>query len=200
MLFQDVVFWFLAVLVVGGALGVVLIPDLFRAALLLVLVFVGVAGFFVLMSAEFLAVVQVLIYAGAVSILIIFGIMLTRDVQRGNLPNRWQIPAVLFSSLLLASLVVVALGTDWELFSSLDPVDESRAEAVQTSGVRTLSLETDRAALERAGFSSPEEQRAVQEAGLADLLIGKFVLPFEGVSLLLLAAVIGALVLVRPRV
>ena len=199
MLFQDVVFWFLAVLVVGGALGVVLIPDLFRAALLLVLVFVGVAGFFVLMSAEFLAVVQVLIYAGAVSILIIFGIMLTRDVQRGNLPNRWQIPAVLFSSLLLASLVVVAVGTNWELFSSLTPVDESRAEAVQTSGVRTLSSAMDLAALERAGFSSPEEQRAVQEAGLADLLIGKFVLPFEGVSLLLLAAVIGALVLVRPR-
>ncbi|MCH8280384.1 MAG: NADH-quinone oxidoreductase subunit J [Chloroflexi bacterium] len=196
MLFQDVVFWFLAVLVVGGALGVVLIPDLFRAALLLVLVFVGVAGFFVLMSAEFLAVVQVLIYAGAVSILIIFGIMLTRDVQRGNLPNRWQIPAVLFSSLLLASMVVVAVGTNWELFSE---ADESRAGAVHTSGVRTLSLETDRAALERAGFSSPEEQRAVQEAGLADLLIGKFVLPFEGVSLLLLAAVIGALVLVRPR-
>ena len=196
MLFQDVVFWFLAVLVVGGALGVVLIPDLFRAALLLVLVFVGVAGFFVLMSAEFLAVVQVLIYAGAVSILIIFGIMLTRDVQRGNLPNRWQIPAVLFSSLLLATLVVVAVGTNWELFSE---ADESRAAAVHTSGVRTLSLETDRAALERAGFSSPEEQRAVQEAGLADLLIGKFVLPFEGVSLLLLAAVIGALVLVRPR-
>ena len=199
MLFQDVVFWFLAVLVVGGALGVVLIPDLFRAALLLVLVFVGVAGFFVLMSAEFLAVVQVLIYAGAVSILIIFGIMLTRDVQRGNLPNRWQIPAVLFSSLLLASLVVVAVGTNWELFSE---VDESRAGAVHTSGVRTLDLDVamDLAALERAGFSSPEEQRAVQEAGLADLLIGKFVLPFEGVSLLLLAAVIGALVLVRPRV
>jgi len=198
MLFQDVVFWFLAVLVVGGALGVVLIPDLFRAALLLVLVFVGVAGFFVLMSAEFLAVVQVLIYAGAVSILIIFGIMLTRDVQRGNLPNRWQIPAVLFSSLLLASMVVVAVGTNWELFSE---ADESRAEAVHTSGVRTLDLDlaTDLAALERAGFSSPEEQRAVQEAGLADLLIGKFVLPFEGVSLLLLAAVIGALVLVRPR-
>ena len=198
MLFQDVVFWFLAVLVVGGALGVVLIPDLFRAALLLVLVFVGVAGFFVLMSAEFLAVVQVLIYAGAVSILIIFGIMLTRDVQRGNLPNRWQIPAVLFSSLLLATLVVVAVGTNWELFSE---VDESRAGAVHTSGVRTLDLDLamDLAALERAGFSSPEEQRAVQEAGLADLLIGKFVLPFEGVSLLLLAAVIGALVLVRPR-
>ena len=85
---QDVVFWILAVAVIVPALGVVLVKDLFRAVLLLVVVFIAVAGFFVMMSAEFLGVVQVLIYAGAVSILVIFSIMLTRDVQRGNLPNR----------------------------------------------------------------------------------------------------------------
>lgn len=88
MLFQDVVFWLLSVLTIGAALGVVLVKDLFRAALLLVLVFISVAGLFVLLSAEFLAVVQVLIYAGAIAVLIIFAVMLTRDVQRGNLPNR----------------------------------------------------------------------------------------------------------------
>ena len=57
MLFQDVIFWFLAVVAIGAALGVVLVRDLFRAALLLVVVFVAVAGFFVMLSAEFLAVV-----------------------------------------------------------------------------------------------------------------------------------------------
>ena len=79
---QDVVFWILAVAVIVPALGVVLVKDLFHSVLLLVVVFIGVAGFFVMMSAEFLGVVQVLIYAGAVSILVIFAIMLTRDVQR----------------------------------------------------------------------------------------------------------------------
>ena len=196
MLFQDIVFWVLSVLAIGGSLGVVLFKDLFRAALLLVVVFIAVAGFFVLLSAEFLAVVQVLIYAGAIAILIIFAIMLTRDVQHGNLPNRFQIPAATLAAVLLAVLVAVAVDTKWDLLAGQA---QSRAQAVQTSAVRTLESPGDLAGLERAGFATEDERTAAQEAGLADLLIGDFVLPFEAVSLLLLAAVIGALALVRPR-
>ena len=192
MLFQDVVFWFLAVAAIGAALGVVLVKDLFRAALLLIVVFIAVAGFFVLLSAEFLAVVQVLIYAGAISILIIFAVMLTRDVQRGNLPGRLQVPAVLFAALLLSVLVVVATDTGWNL---IPEEQRERVDLVQTSGVGTVTQED----MEAAGFTTAEEQEAVRRAGLADLLIGDFALPFEAVSVLLLAAVIGALVLVRPR-
>ena len=196
MLFQDIVFWVLSVLAIGASLGVVLVKDLFRAALLLVVVFIAVAGFFVLLSAEFLAVVQVLIYAGAIAILIIFAIMLTRDVQHGNLPNRFQIPAATLAGVLLAVLVAVAVDTKWDLLAGQA---QSRAQAVQTSAVRTLESPGDLAGLERAGFATEDERTAAQEAGLADLLIGDFVLPFEAVSLLLLAAVIGALALVRPR-
>ena len=196
MLFQDIVFWVLSVLAIGASLGVVLVKDLFRAALLLVVVFIAVAGFFVLLNAEFLAVVQVLIYAGAIAILIIFAIMLTRDVQHGNLPNRFQIPAVTLAAVLLAVLVAVAVDTKWDLLAGQA---QSRAQAVQTSAVRTLESPGDLAGLERAGFATVDERTAAQEAGLADLLIGDFVLPFEAVSLLLLAAVIGALALVRPR-
>ncbi len=191
MLFQDIVFWLLSVMAVGGALGVVMVPDLFRAALLLIVVFIAVAGFFILLSAEFLAVVQVLIYVGAIAILIIFAIMLTRDVQRGNLPNRLQIPAVVFSALLFSTLVAVAVDTQWEF---LPEVDQERVELVQTSSVTTLTGE----ALAEEGVTGAKEQTEVQEAGLADLLISDYVLPFEAVSVLLLAALIGALVLVRP--
>ena len=192
MLFQDAIFWFLSVVAIGAALGVVLIRDLFRAALLLIVVFVAVAGFFVMLNAEFLAVVQVLIYAGAISILIIFAVMLTRDVQRGNLPNRLQVPAVLFAALLLAALVVVAIDTSWNL---VPEEQRERVELVQTSAVANVTTE----ALESAGLTTEQEQQAARQAGLADLLIGDFVLPFEAVSVLLLAALIGSLVLVRPR-
>lgn len=192
MLFQDVVFWILSVVAIGAALGVVLTKDLFRAALLLVLVFVAVAGFFVLLNAEFLAVVQVLIYAGAISILIIFSVMLTRDVQRGNLPNRLQVPAVLFAALLLSALVVVAIDTDWNL---IPEEAQEKVSLVQTSAVTIIDTED----LEASGFTTGAEQAAAKEAGLADLLIGDFVLPFEAVSVLLLAALIGALALMRPR-
>ena len=192
MFFQDIVFWLLSVMAVGAALGVVLVRDLFRAALLLVVVFVAVAGYFVLLSAEFLAVVQVLIYAGAISVLIIFAVMLTRDVQQGNLPNRLQIPSVVFAALLLAALVTVALDTQWEF---IPESGQNSVDVVQTGAVVSLSSER----LEESGIATVEEQEEVQQAGLADLLIGKFVLPFEAVSVLLLAALIGALALVRPR-
>jgi NADH-quinone oxidoreductase subunit J len=245
MLFQDTVFWILAVIAIGGALGVVLVKDLFRAALLLVVVFMAVAGFFVLMSAEFLAVVQVLIYVGAISILIIFAVMLTRDVQQGNLPNQLQIPAVLFAAVLLAVLVVVATDTNWDLTADAlaeraqtlsgqarleegagrDLISETAQAAIdggeldqaEVAGLLATELQdrvdlvqthsgsivTDEA-LGRSGFDTPESKTSAREAGvdqasLADLLIGDFVLPFEAVSLLLLAALIGSLVLVRPR-
>ena len=191
MLFQDVTFWILSVMAIGGALGVVMVPDLFRAALLLIVVFIAVAGFFILLSAEFLAVVQVLIYVGAIAILIIFAVMLTRDVQRGNLPNRLQLPAAVFAALLLAALVTVAVDTKWEFL----PADQqARVELVQTNSVTILTGEV----LTEQGVTSDEDQAEVQEAGLADLLISDYVLPFEAVSVLLLAALIGALVLVRP--
>ena len=67
-------------------------------------------------------------------------------------------------------------------------------ELVQTSAVSNIPAE----ALEEAGVAE-EAQADAQSAGLADLLIGKYVLPFEAVSVLLLAALIGALALVRPR-
>ena len=192
MLAVDIVFWILSVASVSAALGVVLVKDIFRAALLLVVVFIAVAGLFVMLSAEFLAVVQVLIYAGAIAILIIFAVMLTRDVQQGNLPNRIQIPALVLSALLLAALVWTATQTPWNL---IEEDTQAKVDLVQTGSVSTVTDDT----LMAAGFELPEEQRAVREAGLADLLIGEFVLPFEAVSVLLLAAVIGALALVRPR-
>lgn len=192
MLFQDVVFWILSVMAVVGAFGVVMVPDLFRAALLLIVVFIAVAGFFILLSAEFLAVVQVLIYVGAIAILIIFAVMLTRDVQHGNLPNRMQMPAAVLAALLFAALVAVAVDTQWEF---LPAEQQERVDLVQTSAVTTLTGDV----LTEAGITGPEEQSEVQHAGLADLLISDYVLPFEAVSLLLLAALIGALVLVRPN-
>lgn len=187
---QDLVFWTLSVVAIGAALGVVLVRDLFRSALLLAVVFVAVAGFFVLLNAEFLAVVQVLIYVGAISVLFIFGIMLTRNVREGNLPNRLQIPAVLFPALLMVGMIVAAVATDWR------PIPEAATgmvELAQTQSVNNVSEDT----LAAGGFSDAAAREMARESGLADLLISDFVLPFEAVSLLLLAALIGGLALAR---
>ena len=88
-----IAFWILAVVGILAALGVVLLRNVFRAALSLILCFLAVAGLYVTLSADFLAAVQILIYVGAISVLIILAIMMTREVQQGNLSNKLQIPA-----------------------------------------------------------------------------------------------------------
>ncbi len=193
--FKDVVFWALAVVAIAGAVGVVMVRDLFRAALLLATVFVAVGGFYVLMNAEFLAVVQILIYVGAIAVLFIFGVMLTRDVQQGNAPNRLQIPAGVVSALLLAAMIFTAVTTDWTTLAGAGL--EVKSQIAQTQAVGVVDIEAA-GRLAESGLSEQEVEN-VAGGGLADLLVGEFVLPFEAVSLLLLAAAIGGLALARRR-
>ena len=190
MFVADVIFWLLSLTAIIAALGVVLIRDLFRSVLLLAVVFICVGGFFVLMCAEFLAVVQILIYVGAISILFVFAIMLTRDVRRGNSPNKLLISAVFISSLVLAALVVVAIGTEW---NKIPAEDKSVVDMVQINAITAMTKE-DLLDVDKSLSESNEEP-----VGLADLLIGKFVLPFEAVALLLLATLIGGLALARRQ-
>jgi NADH-quinone oxidoreductase subunit J len=111
----TIAFWTLAVVAVLSALGVVLLRNVFRAALSLILCFLTVAGIYVTLSADFLAAVQVLVYVGAISVLIILAIMMTRDVHRGSPANRLQIPALVVAILFLEVLVLTLLNTPWQI-------------------------------------------------------------------------------------
>jgi NADH:ubiquinone oxidoreductase subunit 6 (subunit J) len=118
----DIVFYILAVISVAAALAVIFLRDVFRAALALILLFLVIAGIYVTLHADFLAVVQILVYVGAISILLIVGIMLTRDVHKGNPSGRLRIPAIIVGVLLLTMLVITAVSTDWML-SSKPPLE-----------------------------------------------------------------------------
>ena len=159
----DIAFWILAAVAVGAALAVVLLRDVFRAAICLVFLFFIVAGIYVTLHADFLAVVQVLIYVGAISILIIVGIMLTRDVWQGNPSGRLRIPALVVGLLLLGTLVFSAINTKW-----------------QTSDM-------------------PPQEPTTAAIGVHLFGEGGFILPVEIAAVLLLAAVLGAIVLIREK-
>jgi NADH-quinone oxidoreductase subunit J len=118
----EIAFWVLAVVGVVAALAVVLLRDVFRAALSLILCFLVVAGIYVTLSADFLAAVQVLIYVGAISVLIILAIMLTREVQRGSLSNKLRIPAFVVAVLLLGVVGFAVLNTPWQV-STVSPLE-----------------------------------------------------------------------------
>ena len=118
--------------------------------------------------------------------------MLTRDVQQGNAPNRLQIPSGLVSALLLAVMVTTVITTDWTTLAGAGLENKSQIAQTQAVGI------PDATQLTGAGLTAAEVE-SVSSGGLADLLIGDFVLPFEAVSLLLLAAAIGGLALARGR-
>ena len=72
-----IAFWVMAVITLFSALMVGLVRDLIHAVLFLILSFIGIAGLYIMLSADFVAVVQVLIYAGAISVLMLFAVLLT---------------------------------------------------------------------------------------------------------------------------
>jgi len=135
-------FWLLAAITVIGALAVLFFRDLFRAAMGLVFSFLGVGGLYVLLSADFLAAAQVLIYAGAIAVLIVFGIMLTREVQRGNPSNRMAIPALVATALLFAAMVFVIVTTRWNISPAAptEPTTDALAAALFTTYVLPFEL------------------------------------------------------------
>lgn len=163
MIAQNISFWILAVVCVGAALAVVSLQNVFRAALALVLSFLAVAGIYILLSAEFLAVVQVLIYVGAISVIIILAIMMTREYQHGSPSNKLRVPAFIVSLTFLGLVLYGIVNTSWNI-----------------SG------------------SAPASPDTVLLAGKL-FGSGGYVLPVEISGVLLLAAVIGAIALVRNK-
>src|SRR4030067_235123 len=116
---QYIVFFILTVMALGGALGVVLGRNLFHNALFLVLSFAGVVGYYVLLDAGFLAAVQLLVYIGAIAILILFAVMLTRGLMAGRQSQRnqqWWIAALL-ALLTFIVLGVVLWKVEWPITS-----------------------------------------------------------------------------------
>ena len=184
-------FWVIAASTIIAAFAVVQLRDLFRASLFLVVSLVGVAALFVLLRAEFLAVVQVLIYVGAISVLIIFAVLMTRDVTEGSPSNRLRLPAGLLALLFFVCSAFVILNTDWTLLEDRLPADGASEQLVDLSG---NPIGPDRTAAVEQEVAEVYSNTVPKIAGL---LLSDYVLAFEAASVLLLAALIGAVALVR---
>ena len=158
---QNVAFGVLALTMVAAALRMVTTRNVVHAALYLVVVLAGVAGMFILLGAEFVGVTQVLVYIGAIVVLFLFGIMLTKGSfgdDDGVTGERRLVAGLV--GLLVFGVMAAALVESFE-----------------------------DAELSRSGPSTTAE--------LADSIFSDYIVPFEAVSVLLLAALIGAIVVAR---
>ncbi len=160
-LLTHLAFFVFGALTLVGALITVGTRNLLHSALGLVLALVGVAAIYFLLEAEFLAVVQILVYVGAIAVLILFAVMLTRGLMTAGLPafNGQWIAAAGVALLFFFIFFFIAIGTHWP--------------------IKNFQVTTD---------LTPK---------IGEQLMTTYVLPFEVASLLLLAALVGAIVIAR---
>lgn len=121
----NVIFWIFAFVTIFFALMTVLMKNLIHSALFMILSFVGVAGLFVLLNADFLATVQIIVYVGAISVFIIMGIMVTqrKSIRESNPFGRYKIAAGLVAVTIFAVIGTAISKTKWAI--STAPVPES---------------------------------------------------------------------------
>jgi NAD(P)H-quinone oxidoreductase subunit 6 len=130
---QLVSFGILAAITIGTALGVVLLSNIVHSAFLLAGVFIGISGLYLLLNADFVATAQILIYVGAVNVLILFAIMLVNKQEDfTELPNRWIRNAAtgLVCVGLFALLGTMVLVTPWTMASTSAPAIENTTVAI----------------------------------------------------------------------
>lgn len=169
MVAQNIFFYLFAAAMVFGAIRVVTSRNVVHAALYLVLVLSGVGAQYVLLAAEFVAATQLMVYIGAVMVLFLFGIMLTRT-QIGadlNLTRKGWMGGIA-TAVLLFAVMAYALLDEWGWSDTPLPKD-TRVQYVNGSNTSTVS----------------------------DAVFSQYLVPFEAVSVLLLAALVGAIVLAR---
>ncbi len=154
-------FYLLAAIVIGAALLVVFSKNIVHSVLWLVVCFIAVAGVFLTLNAGFLALIQVMVYAGAVCIMMVLGIMLIRreDMGQTNLFNNQ-----LYAGAGVAILVTVLTG-----FASYK--------------------------VRYSGYAPMVPENTVEH--IADLLLSKYVIPFEVVALLLTVTLVGAIFIAK---
>jgi NADH-quinone oxidoreductase subunit J len=158
---QNIAFGILSVVMVVAALRMVTTRNVVHAALHLVIVLAGAAGIFILLGAEFVGVTQVLVYIGAIVVLFLFGIMLTRG----------------------------ALGEDEE-------ANTEKRRMAALVGVLVLVV-TGGAVLDSFGDAAVNRSAPSLTSEIGDTIFSQYIVPFEAVSVLLLAALIGAIVVAR---
>ncbi|HUH06659.1 MAG TPA: NADH-quinone oxidoreductase subunit J [Egibacteraceae bacterium] len=181
---EFIVFWIMAVVALGAAISMVLMRNAVHAALMLVINFFAIAVLFAVLEAQFLAIVQVIVYAGAVVVLFLFVLMLLGVSRTQTFSDRIRgqgVAAVTVGVILLVALVPAIAGP----YLGADAVCPAAADAAQASGSLC------------AGLAAVNAQEGGNVAAVGRVLFTDYVLPFEITSVLLVIAALGALVLGR---
>ena len=194
-LLTTLAFYVASAMAIASAVLVVVLKDLVRSVVALTVSFVSVAGIFFTLNAEFIGIVQILVYVGAIAILIAFAVMFIRDLSIAGALGRHAPVAAVVALVLFAGIVFVAYNTNW---TGIDAVQDADARAALIDEY----YESESGAVSSAGTDAGQRRSGVlidSSGPIGSLLVRNFLLPFEALGLLMVAAVIGALMVIRVR-
>jgi NADH:ubiquinone oxidoreductase subunit 6 (subunit J) len=196
----TIAFWAASAMTLGFAAIVVTQRDVFRAAIALAGSFLGVGILYFILSAEFVGVVQILVYVGAISVLMAFAVMFIQDIASGSRPSQGRIVGAVVAVLIFAALAFTAYNTNW---STMDEITDPVAVAALTEGYVEIGEGNEMTIVTTAPESSTDvviENDGVfvdSTSALGVSLIREYMLAFEIIGLLLVASLIGGLMLMR---
>lgn len=197
----DMAFLVISIAAIASATSVVLVKDVFRAAVFLAATFFAMACLYFMLSAEFVALVQILVYVGAVSVIFAFAVMLVRDVEGSTQSSKLSILAATIAGLTAIAVIFLVSQVEWNQSNQINDKD-ALAALVGSYTTKSINSNDETVTVLIANDGHVDGQPGVladSTMWLGRLLVREFVLPFETLGLLLVASLIGALVLVRGR-
>lgn len=126
--FYDIIFYIFAAITLLSALFVVTTRNIVHSAFYLLFTFFGVAGIYVLLGADFIAISQILIYVGGILILLLFGVMLTNKITNVEIRTGTvhMLPAAIATGIFMGAVVAVMVWTEWKSEPSVIPLTTTK--------------------------------------------------------------------------
>ena len=202
-LFTDLIFYSVSGLIISLAIIVIFISDIFRAAIALAGTFLGIAVIYFMLNAEFIGAVQILVYVGAISVLMAFAVMFLRTLSNSATPSSYRPFSFIISVLVFISFVIGIYNIEWKTIDILDHsndknIVEALSEKYYELGYGEQIYISNNQNID-SGLLAVENKGVYIDSTsvIGTFLVQEYLLAFQVIGLVLVVGVVGGLLIMK---
>tara|TARA_B100000405_G_scaffold251711_1_gene185441 strand:+ start:196 stop:843 length:648 start_codon:yes stop_codon:yes gene_type:complete len=201
--FTDLIFYIVSAMIISLAIIVIFINDIFRAAIALAGTFLGIAVIYFMLNAEFIGAVQILVYVGAISVLMAFAVMFLRTLSKSATPSSYRPFSFIISVLVFISFVIGIYNIEWKTIDILD--DSNDKNIVEALSGKYYELGYGEQVYISNNQNSDSGLLSVENEGIyidstsviGTFLVQEYLLAFQIIGLVLVVGVVGGLLIMK---
>ena len=193
-LFTDLIFYSVSALIISLAIIVIFISDIFRAAIALAGTFLGIAVIYFMLNAEFIGAVQILVYVGAISVLMAFAVMFLRTLSNSATPSSYRPFSFIISVLVFISFVIGIYNIEWKTINIVEALSEKYYELGYGEQIYISNnqyIDSGLLAVENKGVYIDST------SVIGTFLVQEYLLAFQVIGLVLVVGVVGGLLIMK---